>query len=78
MENNIEEKKLNEIKTEIAPLHPYFSKLISFEGKDGNMPISPHLTIYQTQLSSVSSVSYRFAGLFLLILTFGFFAFEFF
>jgi len=78
MENNMEDKNFEGIKTEIKPLHPYLSKLISFEGKEGQMPLSPHLTIYQTQLSSISSISYRFAGLFLLIGTFVFFAFEFF
>lgn len=77
MQSTIKERNLNEFETTIRPLHPYLSKLIGF-GENGSMPISPHLTIYQTQLSSVSSVSYRFAGIFLLLLSFIFFSFEFF
>tara|TARA_X000000950_G_C13480225_1_gene483454 strand:+ start:179 stop:574 length:396 start_codon:yes stop_codon:yes gene_type:complete len=36
--------------------------------KKSKLPLSPHLQIYKPQLTSVLSISHRFAGIFLLIL----------
>lgn len=36
--------------------------------KKSKLPLSPHLQIYKPQLTSVLSISHRFAGIFLLML----------
>ena len=36
--------------------------------KKNKLPLSPHLQIYKPQLTSVLSISHRFAGIFLLLL----------
>ena len=36
--------------------------------KKSKLPLSPHLQIYKPQLTSVLSISHRFAGIFLLLL----------